>query len=53
MLHLHEAALDPVVGVGAVGDLNAGVGQHDADPIAQRLQQVAQNLCHLNRKRPG
>jgi hypothetical protein len=61
MPHLREAVLDPVLATnavedvregeriqGAVGELNAGVGQHGVDPIGQRLQQVAQELRRLH-----
>jgi len=65
MPHLREAVFDPVLATnlvedvrkgariqGPVGELNAVVGQHGVDPVGQRLQQVAQELCRFHLARP-
>jgi hypothetical protein len=65
MHHLDEAVFEPVLATnavedvrkgvriqGAVGELNAVVGQHGVDPVGQRLQQVMQELRRLHLARP-
>jgi hypothetical protein len=65
MPHLREAVFNPVLATnavedvregvriqGAVGELNAGVGQHGVDPVGQSLQQITQKLRRFHLARP-
>jgi len=65
MPHLREAVFNPVLATnvvedvregvriqGAVGELNAGVGQHGVDPVGRRLQQITQKLRRFHLARP-
>ena len=57
MAHLDEVVFEPVLAAnavedarvqGAVGELNAIVGQHGVDPVGRRLDRIAQKLRRLH-----